>query len=744
MAHFGQSPSPQGFYVFQTALGCPLQFHPSLGTPELDSLMDAYLPCPASMQEKRAAVSVDFLENYRCTGQSIKFYQVPDCPLPSSASSPSSLQDSGYGSSFTASPIAPTWSWRPTICSTSASNTSPPLISTTSQTSSRRHPRSTTHRSPASSHHQLGDFSHLPGMKILTRDGRDVTNSAPRGCKTKEQRDHAHLMRIIKACDSCRRKKVRCDPSHRSAGGVSLRPTSSSLRQTKKLRAGNNTTVPEASHIISRPETLVSVASPSPLPPSVPPPSVSPSADSPTPIDVFDPAWNEFASFGDPLLDPAVLDSFDVLPDPEAFIPFTGSQPSLTAVPFGDPGDLAAKTTLPSPTLPYLDKNDTPHYYTDFDLYSPRSSVPDVEPVFDTNFPQTSLPEFQQTDGETSDALGTQPPSSLVPRSSDHYVDRDESQVTTRVRSWVLRDASWPASSLISGGASANIPDPECLPTPLQANVVQILRETYGRQVAPLTPTEPTLDTDIYHQQSRPHAQPDDMASILLVRSLRGTATTGTNAGVNHCSAADVSNPTHSIPDDPLDSGNHLDECDITAGVQHLTRCPTALEASEDSCRLELTPDLLSTPVRAADPVEMPASSAPTLESPSDVQDMYISERVDSRDHLRKTSAVIAASAIIPAQEKSSSLLRSTTLSIVTMGILAILIFVSSCSSLIVPSGASQLFRLLPLLLTPTFSHTSRRILRDDKAVKTTNPRMRCLVPSLWAPVVAGSSGCLF
>jgi len=43
----------------------------------------------------------------------------------------------------------------------------------------------------------------------MTRDGVDVTSTAGRGTKTKEQREHAHLMRIMKACDACKRKKIR-------------------------------------------------------------------------------------------------------------------------------------------------------------------------------------------------------------------------------------------------------------------------------------------------------------------------------------------------------------------------------------------------------------------------------------------------------------------------------------------------------------------------------------------------------
>jgi len=49
----------------------------------------------------------------------------------------------------------------------------------------------------------------IPGFQIMTKDGVDVTSSAGRGTKTKEQREHAHLMRIMKACDACKKKKIR-------------------------------------------------------------------------------------------------------------------------------------------------------------------------------------------------------------------------------------------------------------------------------------------------------------------------------------------------------------------------------------------------------------------------------------------------------------------------------------------------------------------------------------------------------
>lgn len=80
-------------------------------------------------------------------------------------------------------------------------------------------------------------------MKILTKDGLDVTDSASRGSKTREQRDHAHLMRVIKACDNCRRKKIRCDPSHKKRGAVQEAPQSTP-KPTKKAKTVSSESVP--------------------------------------------------------------------------------------------------------------------------------------------------------------------------------------------------------------------------------------------------------------------------------------------------------------------------------------------------------------------------------------------------------------------------------------------------------------------------------------------------------------------
>lgn len=209
---------PQGFSLFQAALGAQVQFFPAVGTKELDDMINAYIPGPASMQEKRATVTVDFLSHAQVTGQTFKFY--PVYSLNSFVESP--VSDSV--SSFNASPAA-SWDWSQTPGSASMSSRS----SANARQARPSPPTSTVSR------HQTADFSHLPGMKIMTKDGRDVTNSASRGSKTKEQRDHAHLMRIIKACDSCRRKKIKCDPSHKKRSAASQAQPSQASRPAKKV-----------------------------------------------------------------------------------------------------------------------------------------------------------------------------------------------------------------------------------------------------------------------------------------------------------------------------------------------------------------------------------------------------------------------------------------------------------------------------------------------------------------------------
>ncbi|KAI1662497.1 hypothetical protein F4813DRAFT_344789 [Daldinia decipiens] len=351
------STSLMGFSVHQPAIGAPLQFFPAMGSKQLDEMIDAYVPGDASILDKRATVSMEFFEHSMATGELFKFFMVYPA-LGSATESPSiALVDSGYISNFT-SPVMSESQW------TQASN-----ISSSSE-----------HRTQKQSHKKTAlsnDFSHLPGMKILTKDGQDVTNSASRGCKTKEQRDHAHLMRIIKACDSCRRKKVRCDPSHKRSSGSSAARTA---KKTKKAAAPS-------------------------VPASAPPPQTtseslgqhlymqsfdishlsSSSFDSVMSESLVDPTmdWDQFVLYDEEPFETIPYD-YDFFFDPAGHLTPTSSNsyssPSqpITPAQMADLENTAVGLTEdPQAVLPpYLNPGgEAGNNYADFNLYSPGSSV---------------------------------------------------------------------------------------------------------------------------------------------------------------------------------------------------------------------------------------------------------------------------------------------------------------------------------------------------------------------------------
>ncbi|KAF5621493.1 hypothetical protein F52700_10913 [Fusarium sp. NRRL 52700] len=332
---------PQGFSVFQPTLGAQLQFFPAIGTRELDEMINAYMPGPASNQEKRASIALDYFEYAHLTGQTFKFY-----PIYSAADSPataSPLQDSGYGSSFNTSPATSTWDW---------SNVN------TSSSSRRSSPKSTS--SP-----QATDFSNLPGMKIMTKDGRDVTNSASRGSKTKEQRDHAHLMRIIKACDSCKKKKIRCDPSHKKRG------VSSTAVQPAKVTKKTKTVAPEpkATPIVQDAFTQL----------AFPEQDFSAELDSlAAPTEQGVELWEQFVQF------PVEDENYDFFNDPEGYFSpgsssFLSEDSTKPVTPTTDQDLLRrprdenlAGLADPTAYMPY-NQTEANHDYVDFNLYSPAS-----------------------------------------------------------------------------------------------------------------------------------------------------------------------------------------------------------------------------------------------------------------------------------------------------------------------------------------------------------------------------------
>ncbi len=386
MARHGSVGAFSGFSVCQPALGASLQWLPAIGTAELDDMINTFLPGPASIQDKRAHISMDFFEYYRQTGENFKFYPVASGSFTPVTSSPATLYDSGYASSFNPSPVLSEGSWTqsPAPFAPAASDAGSVVRSAASKRSSA-----------SSSRQQPVDFSSHPGMRILTKDGRDVTNSASRGCKTKEQRDHAHLMRIIKACDSCKKKKIRCDPSHRKRTASQASSTSPAEHKPAKRPRKAEEPPPVA---IAGALTDFAVAGDSLASEALGFPSFE------TAYPEFEEFWTEFVTLdqepvvaaAEPTFDDFVFDSFV---DPQNFFspssgsastspsqvltPFTPARSSASPIVASDLAvDVAGDFSFQDMTVPYLNPDATHGTnYVDFNLYSPGPEVFDEDPV---------------------------------------------------------------------------------------------------------------------------------------------------------------------------------------------------------------------------------------------------------------------------------------------------------------------------------------------------------------------------
>jgi len=387
MARNGSVGAFSGFSVCQPALGASLQWLPAIGTAELDDMINTFLPGPASIQDKRAHVSMDFFEYYRQTGENFKFYPVASGSFTPLTSSPATLYDSGYASSFNPSPVLSEGSWTqsPAPFAPAASD-----AGSVARSASKK-------PSTSSSRQQPVDFSSHPGMRILTKDGRDVTNSASRGCKTKEQRDHAHLMRIIKACDACKKKKIRCDPSHRKRTASQASSTSPAEHKPAKRPRKAEEPPPVA---IAGALTDFSVAGDSLASEAL---LGFPSFETAYPQD-FEEFWTEFVTLdqepvlaaAEPTFDDFVFDSFA---DPLNFFspssgsastspsqvltPFTPAHSSASPIVASDLAvDVAGDFSFQDMTVPYLNPDTTyGTNYVDFNLYSPGPEVFDEDPV---------------------------------------------------------------------------------------------------------------------------------------------------------------------------------------------------------------------------------------------------------------------------------------------------------------------------------------------------------------------------
>ncbi|KAF0315063.1 hypothetical protein RB213_005134 [Colletotrichum asianum] len=376
----------QGFSICQPFLGASLQFYPALGTQQLDDLINAYFPGPASIKEKRATVSMDFFEYSQLTGETFKYYPVVTQAV-SAESSP--VQDSGYDSNFV-SPVISDWSWSHSTPSTVSVSTPTSVAQETKPT------KITKKAASAAAKSQASDFSHLPGMKIMTKDGRDVTNSASRGCKTKEQRDHAHLMRIIKACDACKKKKVRCDPSHKKRTAAAQTQPATPARLAKKARTS---TAPGTSTVKDR-------QSQHNISPSLFTEPILPALEVADTSFDFSESWESFVQYDDEAVNVTPFD-YDFFDPAGHLSPQSSRSPATPSAIFDQPqanrdilqtvsvADSFEIAALRPPTLPYLDTSGPANNYVDFSLYSPEPSFLDddsalVNEIGASNFGQAS------------------------------------------------------------------------------------------------------------------------------------------------------------------------------------------------------------------------------------------------------------------------------------------------------------------------------------------------------------------
>ncbi|CAN8100024.1 unnamed protein product [Discula destructiva] len=378
MASTSSASSLKGFSVLQPGLGAPLSWMPAVGSKELAQLIDAYLPGPASAQDKRAAIATDFFKFAAETGESFKYYPVN---LAQAAPSPAS-------SSFSTSPAM-----------SNVSCGSPSQPSTPA-------PRATTSARASAVKSGKTDYSHLPGMKILTTDGEDVTNSLSRGCKSKEQREHAHLMRVLKACDACKKKKIRCDPSHkrRTSSQASAKAVTKPAKKARKAASPSAS----ASQAASAPCTSASLTPATGLDFDFDfdfhmDMDLAASLDALPSMDM-----NELFNF-DQALDTVPQDFYSAVPQSFDFYlgndslyspAMTGSNSSFNSpaqpltptssglLPQGDFtffNDTNAQAFVQAggqqPGLPYMTPGPHGSDYTDFNLYSPGSSFIDEEPM---------------------------------------------------------------------------------------------------------------------------------------------------------------------------------------------------------------------------------------------------------------------------------------------------------------------------------------------------------------------------
>jgi hypothetical protein len=163
-------------------------------------LIDLSVISTASKQDKLSNVTIDFYNNATVdlnTGALVRRYDVfPSTSTSTWQQSPTQSQSSGFS--------PPIFTPSPGSSSATFGDSGYGSISLTPPNRSRNRAS----KKPKRESKKDAEIR-LPGFSIMTKDGVDVTSTAGRGTKTKEQREHAHLMRIMKACADCKKKKIR-------------------------------------------------------------------------------------------------------------------------------------------------------------------------------------------------------------------------------------------------------------------------------------------------------------------------------------------------------------------------------------------------------------------------------------------------------------------------------------------------------------------------------------------------------
>ncbi|KAG5984685.1 hypothetical protein E4U54_006114, partial [Claviceps lovelessii] len=240
-----------GFAVSQPALEAPLQFSPPCGSRQLNDMINALIPGPSPISHKRRDVALDFFKYAHETGQSFRYYPVRCVSSAGVSPVPASPSRDSITSSSNASPPTPSCDWRAIFVPSKASS----LPRNSSQR--RRGLKARGQRSGYSGSRNY-DLSHYPGLRIYNKEGVDVTNTASRGSRTQEQRDHARLIRERGgACGTCKRKKIKCDRDHKR-GFDEIEPPSTS-KPNKKARTMPPNAPPPRSLLITGVNTDVPV-----------------------------------------------------------------------------------------------------------------------------------------------------------------------------------------------------------------------------------------------------------------------------------------------------------------------------------------------------------------------------------------------------------------------------------------------------------------------------------------------------